>query len=320
MSNLTKPNDLRFVLFPIKYPTIWKAYKDAEASFWTAEEVDLAADMTDWKKLNDNERYFISHVLAFFAASDGIVGENLAMRFYNDVTIPEARLFYGFQLMIEGIHSEVYSLLIDTYIANPQEKTRLLEAINTIPIIQKKAEWALKWINSPDSFEERLVAFAAVEGIFFSSSFASIYWLKKRGLMPGLAFSNELIARDEGAHAEFACLLYGLSDKKLDQSKVKEIIKDAVTIESEFVSESLPVSLIGMNVELMQQYIKFVADRLLQSLGCTKEYNVENPFPFIESLSLKGKSNFFEKRVGDYSRAGVGKTSEQNNISFDSDF
>lgn len=320
MSNLTKPNDLRFVLFPIKYPTIWKAYKDAEASFWTAEEVDLAADMTDWKKLSDNERYFISHVLAFFAASDGIVGENLAMRFYNDVTIPEARLFYGFQLMIEGIHSEVYSLLIDTYIANPQEKTRLLEAINTIPIIQKKAQWALKWINSPDSFEERLVAFAAVEGIFFSSSFASIYWLKKRGLMPGLAFSNELIARDEGAHAEFACLLYGLSDKKLDPAKVKEIIKEAVAIECEFVSESLPVSLIGMNVELMQQYIKFVADRLLQSLGCVKEYNVENPFAFIENLSLKGKSNFFEKRVGDYSRAGVGKTSEQNNISFDVDF
>ena len=320
MSNLTQQNDLRFVLFPIKYPSIWKAYKEAEASFWTAEEVDLSQDLVDWAKLNKNEQHFISNIIAFFAASDGIVGENLAMRFYNDVTIPEARLFYGFQLMIEGIHSEVYSLLIDTYISNQQEKTRLLEAINTIPIIQKKAKWAMKWIDSQESFEERLVAFAAVEGIFFSSSFASIYWLKKRGLMPGLSFSNELIARDEGAHAEFACLLHGLSDNKVSEEKIKQIIGEAVEIECEFVSESLPVSLIGMNVDLMQDYVKFVADRLLQSLGTTKMYNTENPFQFIENISLKGKSNFFEKRVGDYTRAGVGKTQDQNKITFDSDF
>lgn len=319
-SFLTNKNDSRFVLFPIKHPSLWKAYKDAEASFWTAEEIDLSQDLSDWDKLNQNERKFISYVLAFFAASDGIVGENLAMRFYGDVGLPEARAFYGFQLMMEGIHSETYSLLIDTYIKNKEEKDHLFNAISTIPIISKKANWAIKWINSGLSFEERLIAFAAVEGIFFSSSFCSIYWLKKRGLMLGLGFSNELISRDEGMHTDFACLLYSMSDNKLKEQRIKEIISEAVDLECEFATESLPVELIGMNNYLMSDYIKFVADRLLVSLGCSKLYGTSNPFDFMELISLQGKSNFFEKRVGDYARAGVGKSKEDNTISFDADF
>lgn len=320
MSNLTLKDVSRFVLFPIKENDLWQLYKDAEASFWTAEEVDLYQDLNDWQKLNDNEKHFIKYVLAFFAASDGIVGENLAMRFYNDVGMAEARAFYGFQLMMEGIHSEMYSLLIDTYVKDVKEKEELFNAITHIPIISKKAEWALKWINSNSSLEERLVAFAAVEGIFFSSSFCSIYWLKKRGLMPGLSFSNELIARDEGMHTDFGCALYQKSDNKINQNKILDIIKEAVEIECEFSTQALPVELIGMNSSLMSQYIKYVADRLLVSLGQLKYYNVENPFDFMELISLQGKSNFFEKRVGEYARAGVGGSAENNQISFDADF
>lgn len=320
MSNLTEKNNSRFVLFPIKQNELWKAYKEAEASFWTAEEIDLANDFADWQKLNDNEKHFISHVLAFFAASDGIVGENLAIRFYGDVGYPEARAFYGFQLMIEAIHSEIYSLLIDSYIKDSKEKEKLFNGISTIPIIEKKANWAMKWIESSASFEERLVAFAAVEGIFFSSSFCSIYWLKKRGLMPGLSFSNELIARDEGMHTDFACLLYSLSNNKLPVETVNKIIDEAVKLECEFSTESLPVELIGMNSGMMSEYIRYVADRLLVSLGYDKIYNDKNPFDFMEMISLQGKSNFFEKRTGDYARANVGKTVEQNTISFDEDF
>lgn len=320
MSNLTNKNNSRFVLFPIKYNNIWKAYKDAEASFWTAEEVDLTKDLDDWEKLSVNEKHFISNVLAFFAASDGIVGENLAMRFYNDVGIPEARMFYGYQLMIEGIHSEMYSLLIDTYIKDNQEKDKLLNAIDTIPVVKKKANWALKWIDSNESFEERLVAFAAVEGIFFSSSFCSIYWLKKRGLMPGLAFSNEAISTDEGQHCEFACLLHSLSDSKISQNKIHSIIKEAVEIEEEFCSDSIPVELIGMNSSEMKKYVRFCADRLAQMLECDKIYNEQNPFDFMELISLKSKSNFFEKRVIEYQKASVGKNKEDNTIKFDEDF
>jgi len=320
MSNLTEKNNSRFVLFPIKYNNIWKAYKEAEAAFWTAEEVDLSRDLDDWNKLTNNEKHFISNVLAFFAASDGIVGENLAMRFYNDVGIPEARIFYGYQLMIEGIHSEVYSLLIDTYIKNNEEKSKLLNAIETIPVVKKKAEWALKWIDSNASFEERLVAFAAVEGIFFSSSFCSIYWLKKRGLMPGLAFSNEAISTDEGQHCEFACLLHSISNEKVSEEKIHQIIKEAVAIEEEFCSDSLPVELIGMNSKDMKCYVRFCADRLSQMLGCSKIYNEKNPFDFMELIALKSKSNFFEKRVIEYQKASVGKTAESNKIKFDEDF
>lgn len=320
MSILTDKNNARFVLFPIKQHDLWKSYKDAEASFWTAEEIDLSLDLTDWNNLNENERHFISYVLAFFAASDGIVGENLALRFYGDVAFPEARAFYGFQLMMEGIHSETYSLLIDTYIKNDNEKNNLFNAISTIPIIEKKANWALKWIDSPLSFEERLIAFAAVEGIFFSSSFCSIYWLKKRGLMPGLGFSNELISRDEGMHTDFACLLYSLSDNKISNERIHQIIKEAVDIECEFSTQSLPVELIGMNSNLMVQYIKFVADRLLISLKCDKLYNIDNPFDFMEMISLQNKSNFFEKRVAEYRKSGVGNLMQDNRISFDADF
>jgi ribonucleoside-diphosphate reductase beta chain len=296
---------LRFVLFPIKHTDIWQMYKKHEASFWTAEEIDLGQDMKDWNGLNDGERHFISHVLAFFAASDGIVNENLAVNFLSEVQYAEAKCFYGFQVMMENIHSETYSLLIDTYIKNPQEKDHLLRAIDTVPCVQKKAEWALRWINNGD-FAERLIAFAAVEGIFFSGSFCSIFWLKKRGLMPGLSFSNELISRDEGLHCDFACLLYtDHIQNKLPKARVTEIIADAVRIEQEFVTDALPVSLIGMNAELMNQYIEFVADRLLVALGCDKIYNATNPFDFMEMISLQGKTNFFEKRVGEYQKAGV---------------
>lgn len=317
---LNEKNSSRFVLFPIKYNSIWKAYKDAEASFWTAEEIDLSSDLDDWNSLSNNERFFISYVLAFFAASDGIVGENLAKRFYSDITIPEARAFYGFQLMMEGIHSETYSLLINTYIKNEEERLKLFNAIDTISIVKKKAEWALKWIDSNSSLEERLVAFAAVEGIFFSSSFCSIYWLKKRGFMKGLSFSNELISRDEGMHTDFASLLYNMSDNKISNERIIEIIKEAVEIECEFSTESLPVELIGMNSKLMSNYIKFVADKLLISLGNNKYYNTTNPFDFMEMISLQNKTNFFEKRTAEYSKSGVGKTIEENTISFDAEF
>ncbi|CAM3349151.1 ribonucleoside-diphosphate reductase small subunit [Aquirufa ecclesiirivi] len=310
----------RFVLFPIKHNDIWKFYKQAEASFWTAEEIDLQQDLADWKKMNDGERHFISHVLAFFAASDGIVNENLANNFLKEVQYAEAKCFYGFQIMMENIHSETYSLLIDTYIQEPKEKDRLLRAIETIDCVKKKAEWALKWIES-DSFVERLISFAAVEGIFFSGSFCSIFWLKKRGLMPGLSFSNELISRDEGLHCDFACLLYTDHIKgKVSQERVYEIITNAVEIEKEFVTVALPVSLIGMNADLMCQYIEFVADRLLVSLGCKKFYNATNPFDFMEMISLQGKTNFFEKRVAEYQKSGVMSDKDTMSFSLDEDF
>jgi ribonucleoside-diphosphate reductase beta chain len=310
----------RFVLFPIKHDDIWQFYKKAEASFWTAEEIDLQQDLTDWKKMNDGERHFISHVLAFFAASDGIVNENLANNFLKEVQYAEAKCFYGFQVMMENIHSETYSLLIDTYIKDPVEKDRLLRAIETIECVKKKANWALTWIES-DNFVERLIAFAAVEGIFFSGSFCSIFWLKKRGLMPGLTFSNELISRDEGLHCDFACLLYSDHIKnKISQQKIYEIILNAVEIEKEFVTDALPVSLIGMNAELMCQYIEFVADRLLISLGCNKHYNASNPFDFMELISLQGKTNFFEKRVAEYQKSGVMADKESMSFSLDEDF
>jgi ribonucleoside-diphosphate reductase subunit M2 len=282
-------------------------YKKAEASFWTAEEVDLSKDLHDWhNRLNDDERYFVSHVLAFFAASDGIVNENLVERFSGEVQIPEARCFYGFQIMMENIHSEMYSLLIDTYISEPKQRTYLFDAIDTIPCIRKKADWALKWISDKNStFAQRLVAFAAVEGIFFSGSFASIFWLKKRGLMPGLTFSNELISRDEGMHTDFACLLISHLNNRPSKKAIEHIIVEAVQIEQEFLTEALPCALLGMNANLMKQYIEFVADRLLLSLGNTKYYNSTNPFDFMENISLAGKTNFFEKRVGDYQKAGV---------------
>jgi ribonucleotide reductase beta subunit family protein with ferritin-like domain len=295
---LLRENKQRFVLFPIQYPKIWEFYKKAEASFWTVEEVDLETDINDWKhKLNDNERHFIKHILAFFAASDGIVNENLAQRFMGEVQYPEARAFYGFQIAIENIHGEMYSTLIDTYISDKQDKNKLFNAIETIPAVQKKAHWALKWISDPTStFAERLVAFAAVEGIFFSGSFCAIFWVKKRGLMPGLAFANELISRDEGLHCDFASLLYGmLKFTKLSSTRVYAIIDEAVSIEKEFLTDALPVSLIGMNAKLMSQYIEFVADRLLVSLGYDKFYKVSNPFDWMDIQSLQGKTNFFEK-------------------------
>ena len=313
-------NNDRFVLFPIKHHDIWEMYKKAEASFWTAEELDLTDDLNHWaEKLNDDERYFIKNVLAFFAASDGIVNENLAVNFLKEVQYPEARCMYGFQVMIENIHSEAYSLLIDTYIKDAVEKDRLLRAIDTIECVQKKAEWALRWIDK-GSFAERLVAFAAVEGIFFSGSFCSIFWLKKRGLMPGLSFANELISRDEGLHCDFACMLYTQHlDEQLPKDTVTKIILDAVSIEKEFVSDSLPVGLIGMNSKLMCDYIEFVADRLLVALGCSKVFNATNPFDFMEMISLQGKTNFFEKRVGEYQKAGVKETASKV-FSLDEDF
>ena len=303
MEDIFQENKDRFVMFPLKYHDIWEMYKTAEHSFWTAEEIDLAQDLTDWEeKLNEDEKHFIKMVLAFFAASDGIVNENLAINFLNEVQYPEARSFYGFQVAIENIHSEVYSLLIDTYIKDEKERDMLFHAVEHYDSIKKKADWALKWINS-DSFAERLIAFAAVEGIFFSGSFCSIFWLKKRGLMPGLSFSNELISRDEGLHCSFACLLHNkyVTDK-VSKERIKEIICSAVDIEREFISESLPVSLIGMNNDLMVQYIQFVADFWLTELGCDRVYNISNPFDFMEMISLQGKTNFFERRVGEYKK------------------
>lgn len=320
MEPLLQENNNRFVLFPIKYPKVWEMYKKAEASFWTAEEIDLSPDLVDWEKLNDDERHFIKHVLAFFAASDGIVNENLAERFIQEVQIAEARCFYGFQIAIENIHSETYSLLIDTYIKDTAEKETLFNAIDTVPCVQKKANWAMRWIGSESTFAERLIAFAAVEGIFFSGSFCSVFWLKKRGLMPGLTFSNELISRDEGLHCDFACLLYSMLENKLSKDRVKDIIVQAVTIEKEFILEALPVSLIGMNAKLMSEYIEFVADRLLASLNVEKVYGTPNPFPWMELISLQGKTNFFEKRVSEYQKAGVMAEKKSQAFSLDEDF
>jgi len=318
---ILRENPNRFVLFPIVHDDIWQFYKKCEASFWTAEEIDLSADLVDWDaKLNDKERHFIKHVLAFFAASDGIVNENLAENFVSEVQYTEAKFFYGFQIMMENIHSETYSLLIDTYIKDNKEKDHLFNAIETLDCVKKKADWALRWIDK-GNFAERIVAFAAVEGIFFSGSFCSIFWLKKRGLMPGLSFSNELISRDEGMHCDFACLLYNDHiEQKLSSETVEKMIKDAVDIEKEFVSDALPVNLIGMNSDMMCQYIEFVADRLLASLGNRKIYNAENPFPWMELISLQGKTNFFEKRVGDYQKSGVMADRDKQVFTLDEDF
>mgnify|MGYP000011399698 FL=1 len=315
-------NKDRFVLFPIQHSDIWNFYKKAEASFWTAEEIDLAQDLTDWEnKLNADEKHFVKHVLAFFAASDGIVNENLAINFLNEVQYPEARCFYGFQIMMENIHSETYSLLIDTYIKDPAEKNYLFHAIDHMDCVRKKADWALRWIGQ-GSFAERLIAFAAVEGIFFSGSFCSIFWLKKRGLMPGLTFSNELISRDEGLHRDFAALLYTRHlTSQLDPAQVHQIVANAVEIEKEFVTDALPVRLIGMNADLMCQYIEYVADHLLGVLGLPKIYNATNPFDFMELISMEGKTNFFEKRVGEYQKAGVSaERSQQSSFTTDADF
>jgi ribonucleoside-diphosphate reductase beta chain len=324
MSNATEPilqeNKDRFVLFPIQHQDIWEMYKKAEASFWTAEEIDLSPDVQDWEnKLNTDEKHFIRHVLAFFAASDGIVNENLAVNFMNEVQWPEARCFYGFQIMMENIHSETYSLLIDTYIKDKKHKDYLFHAVDTVPCVGKKAEWALRWISN-GSFAERLIAFAAVEGIFFSGSFCSIFWLKKRGLMPGLTFSNELISRVEGLHCDFACLLYSKLKNQLPVAQVTELITSAVKIEHEFVRDAIPVKLIGMNADMMCQYIEFVADRLLLALGCPKFYNVTNPFDFMEMISLQGKTNFFEKRVAEYQKAGVRSSKADNTFSLNEEF
>lgn len=303
---LLKENPNRYVLFPIEYDDIWKMYQKQVASFWTVEEVDLSSDLKDWEKLNDGERYFIKSVLAFFAGSDGVVLENLGTRFFNEVQIPEVRQFYAFQLAMEGVHSHMYSLLIDTYVKNDEEKNKLFQAIHTFPCITKKAEWAVKWIDDKESsFATRLIAFAVVEGVFFSGSFCALFWLRKRNLMPGLTFSNELISRDEGLHVQFAELLYKYISNKLSQEKVYEIIDEALTIEKEFITEALPVDLIGMNNKLMAQYIECVADRLLVALGYEKKYNATNPFPFMDMINLQGKTNFFERRVGEYQKAGV---------------
>ena len=312
----------RLHLFPIKYDDIWQMYKKAMASFWTTEEVDLSKDLKDWVNLKPQEQHFIKHVLAFFAASDGIVNENLVERFTEEVKIPEAKYFYKCQVAMENIHSEMYSLLIDTYVDTEEERRYLFNAIETLECVKKKADWAIKWIkDEKSSFVERVVAFACVEGIFFSGSFASIFWLKKRGLMPGLAFSNELISRDEGLHTDFACLMYRHLVNKLPTERIHEIVIDAVKIEIEFLTDALPVDLIGMNSRLMAQYIEYVADRLLVELQCPKLYNSENPFDFMENISLNGKTNFFEKKVGEYQKAGVmNKKDSENLFTLDAEF
>jgi ribonucleoside-diphosphate reductase beta chain len=317
---ILQENKNRFVIFPIQHQDIWEWYKKQEASIWTAEEIDLHQDVVDWEnKLSDDERYFIKHILAFFAASDGIVNENLAENFVSEVQYTEAKFFYGFQIMMENIHSEVYSLLIDTYVKNEVEKDELFRAIDVFPAIKEKADWALKWIDS-DSFAERLIAFAAVEGIFFSGSFCSIFWMKKRGLLPGLTFSNELISRDEGLHCDFAVHLHNNHIvNKVPKERITHILTNALDIERGFITESLPVSLIGMNSKLMTQYLEFVTDRLLLEFGCDKVYNATNPFDFMEMISLEGKTNFFEKRVSEYQKAGV-KSGGNVDISFDADF
>ena len=319
---ILQENKDRFVIFPIKHHDIWEWYKKQEACFWTAEEIDLHQDITDWNtKLNDDEKFFVKHILAFFAASDGIVNENLAENFVSEVQYTEAKFFYGFQLMMENIHSETYSLLIDTYVKDEKEKNVLFKALENFPAIAKKAEWALKWVES-ESFAERLIAFAAVEGIFFSGAFCSIFWLKKRGVMPGLTFSNELISRDEGMHCDFAVHLHNNHlVNKVSKSRITEILTNALDIEREFITESLPVSLIGMNAKLMTQYLEFVTDRLLVELGCERVYNSSNPFDFMDMISLQGKTNFFEKRVSEYQKAGVlNKEEETDRFSFDADF
>jgi ribonucleoside-diphosphate reductase subunit M2 len=310
----------RYVIFPIKRDDVWKMYKKAEANFWTTEELDLSKDLKDFNGLNEDERFFIENILAFFAASDGIVNENLVERFCKDVQLLEAKFFYGFQIAMENIHSETYSLLIDTYVKDITKKQKLFNAIETIPSVQKKADWALKWINDEKStFGTRVIAFAAVEGIFFSGSFCSIFWLKKRGLMPGLCFANELISRDEGLHTEFAILMYSMLKDKPSKETILEIIKEAVELEKEFITESLPCKIIGMNMELMKQYIEYVSDRLLLMLGLEKVYNSSNPFPWMELISIQGKTNFFEKRVGEYSNI-AGSEKENNVFELDDDF
>jgi ribonucleoside-diphosphate reductase beta chain len=314
-------NPSRFVIFPIQHDKVWEIYKKAEGSFWTAEELDLSRDRPHWDALTSNEQHFIKHVLAFFAASDGIVNENLAVHFMKEVQWPEARCFYGFQIAMENIHSEVYSLLIDTYVKDSAEKNKLFNAIETVPCVKKKADWAIHWMESETAdFASRLMAFAAVEGIFFSGAFCAIFWLKERGIMPGLTTSNEFISRDEGLHCEFACLLYSYLEHKLSKTKAHAMIREAVKCEKEFITEALPCSLIGMNAKMMKQYIEFVADRLLVQLGYPKIWNVANPFPFMERIALEGKDNFFEKRVSNYSKVGVGRTAESMTFATDADF
>ena len=311
---ILQENKNRFVIFPIQHDDIWQWYKKQEASFWTAEEIDLHQDVVDWKKLSDDERYFLKHILAFFAASDGIVNENLAENFVNEVQYSEAKFFYGFQIMMENIHSEMYSLLIDTLVDNDKEKDELFNALERFPAIKKKADWALRWIDS-ESFAERLIAFAVVEGIFFSGAFCSIFWMKKRGLLPGLATSNEFISRDEGLHRDFACHLHNNHlVNKVPQERIIQILSEALDIEREFITESLPVNLIGMNSKLMSEYLEFVTDHLLETLNCPKVYNTANPFDFMDMISLEGKTNFFEKRVSEYKKAGVGEEQSDHNI------
>ena len=315
IEEILKPNPKRFVLLPIKYEEVWKFYKKAKATIWFAEEIDLHYDMLDWEiKLNDNERFYISKILSYFVSSDFIVNENLAQNFMNEIQIPEIRCFYAFQMFMENIHSETYSMLIDTFIKDKVEKERLFNGIETIPCIKKKADWALKWINGNQLFAERLYCFAIVEGIFFSSAFCSIFWLKKRGLMPGLTFSNELISRDEGLHCDFACLMYSMLSNKLSQERIYEIMAEAVSYEQEFVTDALPVGLIGMNSKLMSEYIEFCADRLIYALGYEKLYNTPNPFDFMELISLQGKTNFFEKRVSDYSKPNMVNNDKEDDV------
>ena len=319
---LLNEEENRYVIFPIQHDQFWDMYKKAEANFWTTEELDLSKDLNDWKQLTENETHFIKHVLAFFAASDGIVNENLVDRFCQEVKVLEAKFFYVFQMAMKNIHSETYSLLIDTYIKDQEEKTYLLNAIDTIPSIQKKAQWAIKWINDKDSpFINRIIGFAAVEGIFFSGAFCSIFWLKKRGLMPGLCHSNELISRDEGLHTEFAVLMYHNLKNKPSPNVVKQIIQEAVEIEKEFITESLSCELIGMNKDLMSQYIEYVSDRLLKMFRLEPIYNAQNPFDWMEMISIQGKTNFFEKRVGEYSnKSNPNIDPDKNEINFDDDF
>ena len=316
---LLTPDESRYVMFPIKNPEIWQMYKKQVDCFWRVEEVDLTKDIDEWnKKLNEQERYFIKMIIAFFAGSDGLIIENLGMRFMNEVQLAEAKAFYGFQIAMENIHSQMYSILIETYIQDSQEKTKLFNAMSEFPCIREKANWAQKYINSEDDFATRLVAFACIEGIFFSGAFCSIYWLKKRGLMPGLTFSNELISRDEALHTEFAILVYSQLNNKLSPQKINQIVCEAVKIESEFICESLPCALIGMNKEKMTQYIEFVADRLLVQMGCDKHYQSANPFSFMEMISCEGKTNFFEKRVGEYALAS--KKIDETTFSMSEDF
>jgi ribonucleotide reductase beta subunit family protein with ferritin-like domain len=318
---LLQENSHRFVLFPIHHADIWQMYKKAEASFWTAEEIDLSADLTDWVRLSNTKCHFISHVLAFFAVSDGIINKNLSSNFTTEVTAPEARCFYGFQIAVKNIHRKTYSLLIDTYIKDPKEKLHLLTTIETVPCVQRKANWAFKWCNPTNaSFAKHMIAFAAVKGIFFSGSFCTIFWLKKRGLMPGLSFSNKLISRDKGLHCDFACLLYSKLINRLPAARVTNIISIAVNIEMEFVVDALPIKLIGMNSSMMCDYIKFCADQLLIALGYQRHYKIGNPFEWMEMISLQGKTNFFEKHVGEYSKSGVGVDKADQTFSLDASF